>query len=72
MNTQAFTIPRSIARNDDLVVIPKKKYEEFLNLRKFAEKRLAEEKEIDEAISIYKKEKKAGKLKVLKSLADLD
>lgn len=74
MSTQPQTliIPRNIANKDDLVVIPRGIYNEFLNWKKFTEKRLAEEKDVDEAIRIYKQEKKAGKLKLLKSLADLD
>ncbi|MBI4692346.1 MAG: hypothetical protein HY773_02850 [Candidatus Terrybacteria bacterium] len=72
MNTQTFIIPKSVASKDDLVVIPKVIYNEFLQWKKFTEKRLAEEKDIDEAIRIYKQEKKTGKLKLLKSLTDLD
>lgn len=69
---QTFIIPKSVASKDDLVVIPKAIYNEFLRWKKFAEKRMAEEKDVDEAIRVYKQEKKAGKLKLLKSLADLD
>ncbi len=66
------TIPKNLIKNDDLVIIPRKKYEEFLNLEKMIEKRLAEEADTDLAVQIYKKEKQHGKLKALKSLADLD
>lgn len=69
---QTFIIPKSVASKDDLVVIPKAIYNEFLCWKKFAEKRLAEERDVDEAIRVYKQEKKDRKLKVLKSLADLD
>jgi hypothetical protein len=34
-------------------------------------KRLLEEKDTDRSIAIYKKEKRQGKLKILKSLASL-
>lgn len=70
MNT--ITIPRNLIRNDDLIVLPRRRYEEFLNLEKIFEKRSAEEADTDLAIQTYKKEKQQGKLKVIKSLADLD
>lgn len=70
MNT--ITIPRNLVKNDDLVVLPRRKYEEFLNLEKMFEKRSTEEVDTDSAIQIYKKEKQQGKLKTIKSLADLD
>lgn len=71
MGTQAFIIPRSIASKDDLVVIPKEIYNEFLRWKKFAEKRLAEEKDADNAIKIYKQEKKAGKLKTASFFSEI-
>ena len=66
------TIPRWMTGKSELVVLPKGQYDEFLRLRKQEEKRLWEEKDTDEAIKVYLKEKKAGKLKILRSLADLD
>lgn len=69
MNT--LTIPRNLIKNDDLVILPRRRYEEFLNLEKMIEKRLAEETDTDLAIQTYKKEKQQGKLKTIKSLADL-
>ncbi|MCX6753518.1 MAG: hypothetical protein NTV03_00440 [Candidatus Nomurabacteria bacterium] len=65
------TIPKNFISNDDLIIIPRKQYEFFLNIGKQLNQRLSEEKDIDEAIDVYKKEKKQGKLKVLKSLASL-
>ncbi|MDO8482898.1 MAG: hypothetical protein Q7S86_03715 [bacterium] len=65
------TIPKNFISNDDLVIIPRKQYESFLNIGKQWEKRLFEEKDTDEAIAVYKKEKKQGKLKVVKSLSSL-
>ncbi len=65
------TIPKNFIVNDDLVIIPRKQYESFLYIGKQWEKRLCEEKDTDEAIAVYKKEKKQGKLKVLKSLSGL-
>ncbi len=65
------TIPRNFVSNDDLVIIPRKQYESFLNIDKQWGKRLLEEKDTDRALAIYKKEKKQNKLKVLKTLASL-
>jgi len=66
------TIPKKLIKEKELVLIPRKKYEEFLNLEKIIEKRLVEEADTDLAIQIYKKEKQQRKLKMIKSLADLD
>lgn len=71
MSTQTFVIPRSVAGKDDLVVIPKGMYNEFLRWKRIAEKRLIEEKDADNAIRIYKQEKKAGKLKTASSFSDI-
>ncbi|OGI57195.1 hypothetical protein A3B85_01530 [Candidatus Nomurabacteria bacterium RIFCSPHIGHO2_02_FULL_37_13] len=65
------TIPKNYISNDDLVIIPRKQYESFLDIGKQWKKRLFEEGDTDQAIAIYKKEKKQGKLKILKSLASL-
>lgn len=77
------TIPKELTKMGDLVLIPKKEYEEFLKLR---EKKEWKEKGADEAIKIRKKENSArvfrelkesqkeistGKGKILKSLKDL-
>ena len=53
------------------ITIPRNQYEAFRRWQVKEAKRLAEEKEADAAIADYLKAKKAGKLKVLKSLADL-
>lgn len=66
---KVITIPKEIARKGELVLIPRKEYEEFLKLRK---QREWEEKDTDEAIKIFKEEKKNKKLIKIKSLADLD
>ena len=66
------TIPKNLIKNDDLVVIPRQKYKEFLNLEKIIERKIVEEADLDLAIKIYKKEKCQGKLKTIKSLVDLD
>lgn len=66
------TISKKYIQNDDLVIIPRKKYKEFLSIEKMMKQRLAEEADTDEAISIYKEEKRRGKLKVISSLGDLE
>ncbi len=66
------TIPKKLIKEKELVLIPRKKYEELLNLEKIIEKRLVEEVDTDLAIQMYKKEKQRSKLKMIKSLADLD
>ena len=71
INVTTITIPKNFISNDDLIIIPRKQYEIFLDVGKKWNQRLLEIKDTDEAISIYKKEKKQGKLKVLKSLASL-
>ena len=65
------TIPEKLIGEKELIVIPRKKYEEFIGLEKLLKNRMAEEKDLDKAIAIYKKEKAQNKLKILRSLADL-
>ena len=69
MNT--ITISKELMKNDDLVIIPRKKYEEFLGLEKIIERKLEEESDTDLALQIYRKEKRQGRLKTIKSLADI-
>ena len=69
MNT--LTIPKNLIKEKELIIIPRRKYEEFVNLEKLFKNRIIEEKDIDSAIAVYKKEKSRNKLKTLKSLADL-
>lgn len=66
------TIPEKLIKERELVIIPRRTYEEFITLQKTAKKRTDEERDTDTAVKIYKKEKKEGKLKAIKSLADLD
>jgi len=66
------TIPKKLIKNGDLVINPRKKYEEFLDLEKIMKKKLLEEIDTDLAVKIYRKEKNQGKLRIIKSLADLD
>ncbi len=65
------TIPKNFISNDDLVIIPRKQYESFLDVGKQWKKRLFEEEDTNQAIAVYEKEKKQGRLKVLKSLSSL-
>ncbi len=65
------TIPNNLIKEKDLMLIPRSQYESFLDIGRQWKQRLLEEQDADEAIAIYKKEKKQGKLKVLKSLASL-
>ncbi len=65
------TIPKSLIKGE-LVIIPRKRYNEFLDLEKTMKKRLSEETDTDLAVSIYQREKIKGKLRTIKSLADLD
>jgi len=66
------TIPKNLIKEKELVLVPRRKYEEFLRLQKLLKNRMAEERDIDLAIKIYKREKKQGRLKAIKSLADLE
>ena len=63
------TISKKLIKNDDLVILSRKEYE---NLQKTVKKLRSEEKSIDAAIKVYKEEKKKGKLITIDSLADLD
>ncbi|MDI6766190.1 MAG: hypothetical protein QME52_05140 [Bacteroidota bacterium] len=65
------TISKKYIKNDDLVILPRKKYEEYLALVELLKKHRNEEVDTEEAIAIYKKEKRQGKLKVISSLSDL-
>lgn len=62
-------IPKDLIKKGELVIIPREDYEEFLRLY---QQRKWEEKDTDEAVSVFKKEKKEKKLIKIKSLADLD
>jgi len=66
---KVITIPREMVRKGELVLIPRKEFEEFLKLKK---KREWEERDTDEAIRVFNEEKKRKKLIKIKSLADLD
>lgn len=63
------TIPKQLTKMGDLVIVPRKEYEK---LQKAGRERVIEEKDTNLALSTYKKEKRLKKLKIIKSLADLD
>ena len=65
----AITIPKKLIKKGDLVLIPRSDYDELLRLRK---QREWEEKDTDEAIRVFKKEKKESKLLKIKSLAGFE
>lgn len=56
------TIPEKLVKEKELIVIPRRKYEEFVNMEKILKNRLAEEKDTDEAIRIFEKERRENKL----------
>ena len=62
------TIPTKLAKKGDLIAVPRREYEEFLELRK---RLLWEEKDTDEAIRIFKQEKRTGKLKSATNLSSI-
>lgn len=66
------TIPQKLLKEKELVLMPRSTYEEFLRLQEMLKNRIAEEKDIDTAVAEYGKEKGGGKLKIIKSLAELD
>lgn len=62
------TIPQKLIRKGDIVVISKKEYEQFLKLRQ----RLGwEEKDTDEAVRVFRKERRGGQLKFAAAFASI-
>lgn len=70
MNT--ITIPKKITGGEELVIIPRKKYDEFLRLRQIVKNEDTEDLDTDLALKVYQEEKREGKLQTINSLADLD
>ena len=62
------SIPQNLIKNDDLVIIPRKEYEDLLEFRK--EEKCVTETDVLRWSKEAKKLKKAGKLPVLHSLKD--
>ncbi len=65
------TIPKNLIGEKELIVIPRKKYDEFVNLEKLLKNRIAEEKDTDEAIRIFEKERRENKLKKVYSFSEI-
>lgn len=72
------TIPKNLINEKDLMLISRSQYESLLRrsksgfLKHYSKSdAIYEEQDTDDAIAVYKKEKKQGKLKILKSLASL-
>ena len=59
-------------KTSDFVLVPRQEYKKLLDLKKTFKSKLGEIKDTDTAIKTYLKEKKQKKLKVLKSLSDLN
>jgi len=69
------TLPRQIIKEDGLVILPLKEYEKMRKkVAKLTEKKkvLTEEARVLEMIAEGEKEYREGKLKSIKSLAELD
>lgn len=59
-------------RVGDFVLVPRQEYKELLDLKKTFKNKMGEIRNTDTAIKVYLREKKQKKLRVLKSLADLN
>ena len=57
---ETITIPRKLSRKGNLVVIPKKEYEELLKAKKIKEFYAELDRDLDKAIDSYKKGKAIG------------
>lgn len=62
------TIPKKLVEKGELIIIPRAEYEEALKIRK---RLLWEEKDTDEAVRVFEKERKAGKLKKASSFSEI-
>ncbi len=65
------TIPKTITKETDFVIIPRKEYEQFLRLKNPEEKETVTEEDVLGWSREAKKLKKAGKLPRLSSLKSL-
>lgn len=63
-----FAIPKKLLKRGELVILPREEYE---NMRKLKERLLWEERDTDEAVLIFEKEKKTGKLKKASSFSEI-
>lgn len=62
------TIPKKLVEKGELVIVPRAEYEEVLKIRK---RLLWEEKDTDEAIRIFEKERRTGRLKKASSFSEI-
>ena len=62
------TIPQRLARDGDLIILPRKDYEEVLKIQA---RLLLEEADTDNAINTFNKESKSKKLKIAKKFTDI-
>lgn len=62
------TIPKTLIKRGELVLMPRSEYEEMLRVNK---RLLGEEQDTDEAINIFEAEQKAGKLKKAYSFSEI-
>ncbi len=60
------TIPKKVKTKEDLILIPKKEYERLVKL---SQRLFWEEQDTNEAIKIFEREKKSGKLKSASSFS---
>ena len=68
MTSNTITIPKEMTRGEELLIVPRKKFEEFLRWQK---KREWEEKDTDGAIRVFKKELKNGRLRLARNFTEL-
>lgn len=65
---RAIVIPKNLTK-DDLVLVPRAEYEKLIKSHQQTE---WEKKDTDEAIKIFKEEKKKNKLLNVRSLSEID
>lgn len=58
--TEVLTIPKNLIKRGELVIIPK---DQFRKMAALVSRLSWEEKDTDEAIRVFEKERRAGKLK---------
>lgn len=66
--SNTLTIPKRLAQSGDLVILPRKDYEEVLKIQA---RLLEEETDTDEAIRIFNKEFRSKKIKMARGFADI-
>ena len=65
---EIITIPKKLAQKGAFVLLPKTQYEALLKLQK---RLLWKQADTDEAIRIYEKERREGKLKIARDFASI-